>query len=106
MLREVPSHEIGPDDSAEVVQQKYQQQLSFYQRLFTDLEDLKPPEELEADFGQYQAKTREQADNRRNIAAAHRSSDLARFRSLRHEHSSINDAKKSLRAKIGVKVCQ
>ena len=105
VLREVPSQEIGPHDSSEVMYQKHQQQVSFYQRLVLDLQDLEAPSRLESKFRDYLDKTRQQVDNRRSIAEAQRGGDLARSRSLRQDFVRINDAKSSLRRQIGFKVC-
>ncbi len=105
VLRENPSREIGPNDSSAEIYHKYQQQVSFYQRLATDLQDLEAPDDLESQFRDYMEKTRQQADNRRSIAEAHRAGDLARFRALRQEFVGINDAKSGMRRAIGFKAC-
>ena len=105
VLREMPSQEIGPNDSSAVMQQKYQQQLSFYERLSRDLQDLEAPSDLEARFEDYLDKTRQQVDNRRSIAEAQRGGDLTRFRTLRQDFVTINEAKSSSRRGIGFKVC-
>ena len=101
----MPSQEIGPNDSSAVMQQKYQQQLSFYERLSRDLQDLEAPSDLEARFEDYLDKTRQQVDNRRSIAEAQRGGDLTRFRTLRQDFVTINEAKSSSRRGIGFKVC-
>jgi hypothetical protein len=105
VIKNAPVPEISTEDGAALVQEKYRQHLRHFQRLAAALHDLAPPAKLAADVEAYLVTIGQLADNRREIAAAHRTNDVARFRTLRHGFTTTNEARARLRRDIGFRVC-